>query len=124
MRVFIDWTFTKTALDLFQWIKLAQIQADLFKAKSTSQSYFEKKLGKKIPRLDKILVGFLLVLMVVFLIVGPLLLFSTLSNSFGTANPISQATFKVSLNVSGTPYQLLQLSSFYRRVDALSDRQY
>jgi hypothetical protein len=25
LRVFIDWTFTKTALDVFQWIKLAKI---------------------------------------------------------------------------------------------------
>jgi len=25
LRLFIDWTFTNTALDLFQWIKLAQI---------------------------------------------------------------------------------------------------
>lgn len=23
LRIFIDWTFTKTSLDLFQWIKLA-----------------------------------------------------------------------------------------------------
>ena len=33
LRVFIDWTYTKTSLDVFQWIKLAQCQADLFTAK-------------------------------------------------------------------------------------------
>ena len=33
LRVFIDWTYTYTSLDVFQWIKLAQCQADLYKAK-------------------------------------------------------------------------------------------
>lgn len=33
LRVFIDWTYTKTALDVFQWIKLAKCQADFYKAK-------------------------------------------------------------------------------------------
>lgn len=33
MRAIIDWTFAKTSLDVYQWIKLAQIQSDLYKAK-------------------------------------------------------------------------------------------
>lgn len=40
LRVIIDWTYTRTALDVFQWIKLAKIQADVYYSKSLNISYF------------------------------------------------------------------------------------
>ena len=42
LRSIIDWTFTTTALDVFQWIKLAQIQANLYVAKCVNRYYYEK----------------------------------------------------------------------------------
>ena len=51
LRVFIDWTVTKTALDVFQWIKLAQIQNDLYKSKSLNKQYADKPLGEKINKI-------------------------------------------------------------------------
>jgi piezo-type mechanosensitive ion channel component 1/2 len=45
LRTFIDWTYTTSSLDVFQWIKLAQIQAVLYKAKATNRYYFEKPVG-------------------------------------------------------------------------------
>lgn len=74
----IDWTVTRTSLDLFQWIKLAQIQADLFKAKSTADSYFAKKVGSAQPLWGKCVFGLLFLLGILLLVIGPLWLFSTL----------------------------------------------
>ena len=33
LRSIIDWTFTETALDIFQWLKLAKVQSDMYMAK-------------------------------------------------------------------------------------------
>lgn len=88
LRIFIDWTVTKTALDVFQWIKLAQIQADLFKAKSLGILYMEKPLGEKIGKIWKYLLGYALIILIVLLIIGPMFLFSTAFSGFGSPNPI------------------------------------
>ena len=46
LRSIIDWTFTATALDVFQWIKLAQIQANMYVAKCVNKDYMSRKLGQ------------------------------------------------------------------------------
>jgi len=33
LKIFTDWTFTRTGLDVFQWIKFETIYGDLFVAK-------------------------------------------------------------------------------------------
>lgn len=48
LRTIIDWTFTKTALDVFQSIKLAQVQSDMYIAKCSNKSYKEKQLGSQV----------------------------------------------------------------------------
>lgn len=83
LRSIIDWTFTGTSLDVFQWIKLAQIQADMYIAKCYNKPYMEKPTGEKIPHVTKGALGCLLTFGVIMLIFGPLLLFSNI-------NPISK----------------------------------
>ena len=79
LRSIIDWTFTTTALDVFQWIKLAQIQANLYVAKCVNRYYFDKKIGKPATKVEKIGMGFPLMLGVLTLIIGPIVLFSTIN---------------------------------------------
>jgi hypothetical protein len=89
LRVFIDWTITKTALDNFQWLKLAQIQADLYKAKSMSKLYYEEKpLGEKIAKIWKYLMGYALIALIVVLIIGPMFLFSNVFTQYGDVNRV------------------------------------
>ena len=76
LRTLIDWTFTTTALDAFQWIKLAQIQANLYVAKCVNKDYMERPLGERIKKWEKIVVGFGLVAFIILMIVGPIVLFS------------------------------------------------
>ncbi len=47
LRTITDWTFTKTALDLFQWFKFEDIYNTLFVTKITTRSYRNHKLGAK-----------------------------------------------------------------------------
>ncbi len=54
LRTIIDWTFTPTALDVFQSIKLAQIQSDMFVAKCENKKYVEHTLGEKQPLIKKV----------------------------------------------------------------------
>lgn len=83
LRTLIDWTFTTTALDAFQWIKLAQIQNNMFVAKCVNKDYMERPLGKKVRKWEKITIGCGLVFFIVLMIIGPIILFSSL-------NPISK----------------------------------
>ena len=83
LKIFSDWSFTRTSLDVFQWIKFDSIYGDLFVAKCINKGYVAHKLGDPISKFIKFLVGFLGTLGLVAIIAGPMLLFSTL-------NPISQ----------------------------------
>ena len=47
LRAIIDWTFARSSLDIYQWIKLAQIQADLYKSKCNSIYYMKKLVGEE-----------------------------------------------------------------------------
>lgn len=80
MKMMIDWMVTRTSLDLFQWIKVAQVQADLFKARATADAYYAKKLGERQPPWAKVVFGLLFLLGMLVLVIGPLWLFSTLIN--------------------------------------------
>jgi hypothetical protein len=91
LRCFIDWTYTKTSLDVYQWIKLNQIQVDLYKAKSNNIWYFKKKTGIRLPMWYKYLVGLSLIALIFVLSLGPMFLFSSF-NIFGEINPVSSAS--------------------------------
>jgi len=98
LRSIVDWTFTKTALDVFQWIKLAQIQADLYVAKCVNKTYMEKPIGKPIKCWMKILIGGGLTLLVILLLAGPILLFSSY-NPIAVVNPVLSANLEVRLEI-------------------------
>jgi len=47
LRIIIDWTFTKTAIDLFQWFKFEQLYANFFLAKCLNKAYIAHPRGEK-----------------------------------------------------------------------------
>ena len=81
LKNFIDWTFTSTALDIWKWIKLEEINSLLYINKCLSKSYMGRRVGTKVTVLKKILLGASLFLALLGLIFGPLILFSTLNPS-------------------------------------------
>lgn len=83
LKTFADWTFTKTALDVFQWFIISATHAELWIAHSLQGRYQRKPLGQPVPTILKVILGFCGQLGIILLIAGPLLLFSTF-------NPISK----------------------------------
>jgi piezo-type mechanosensitive ion channel component 1/2 len=98
LRTIIDWTFTQTALDIFQSIKLAQVQSVLFVAKNEMRSYRLHELGAKQPLVKKIAIGSLFLFVVLGCIAGPMLLFSTL-NPVTSENPVLGGSLEFNIEV-------------------------
>lgn len=88
LRTIIDWTYSKSSLDVYQWIKLAQIQTDLYKAKCNNLWYMGKKVGEPLPLWYRYLVGLGLILLILALSLGPMFLFSNF-DIFGDINPVT-----------------------------------
>lgn len=97
LRVFIDWSVTRTSLDVFQWIKLAQIQNDLWYAKSISQWYYSRTVGTRIHWCEKLWMGIIYIVIIIILLIGPLLVFSSALKDIGNTNPITKASLSVDI---------------------------
>ena len=81
IRNTIDWTFTSTCLDLFQWNKFESIYDTIFDTYCDSEGEDDKEMGEKVGKKDKIVMGGLLSFALVFILVVPLILFSSLNPS-------------------------------------------
>lgn len=101
LRTIVDWTFTATALDVFQTIKLAQIQANFYVNKCINAGYFTKPLGKKQGFFMKFGEGFVLMIFVLVLLLGPILLFSQI-NPVGQVNLVTQGFLRFSITLQNT----------------------
>lgn len=90
IRCLLDWVFSKTALDIFQFWQLWNYHCELFLSWTGNKYYTEKTLGSPAECLDKCIFGVLIASVILFLLIGPFILFSTSSPYVGF-NPISQA---------------------------------
>jgi hypothetical protein len=86
--MFSDWTFTKTSLRIFDWIRLEEIFGRLYVAKCNSLFMSGKRLGSKIEWWKKLLMGYPLLISIILLIFGPLVLFSGL-NPLASLNDVT-----------------------------------
>jgi len=96
LKTFVDWTFTRTALDVFQWFILSATHAELFIARCVQGRYQRKPLGKQIPWYLKMGLGGFGQLGIIMLIAGPLLLFSNF-NPISKPNPVTKALIKFNI---------------------------
>lgn len=96
LKTFIDWTFTKTALDVFQWFNLTSNHAELYIAHSLQGRMQAKPLGRPVNHFSKVILGFCGQVIIILLIAGPLLLFSTF-NPISTPDPVINA--QISFNI-------------------------
>lgn len=101
LRTIIDWTFTKTALSVFQAIKLAQVQSDMYMAKCSNKASKEKELGSAIGFVTKMVIGGGLLIFVFALIIGPMFLFSSL-NPITVPNPVQSGVLSLSIDITNT----------------------
>ena len=92
----IDWTFTHTCLDLFQWNKFEAIYDTIFDTYCEKGEWDEKPIGERVSKKKKFGIGFTLSFALIFTIIIPLLLFSSL-NPTNKINNITAAKIYVDL---------------------------
>ena len=98
IKTLLDWTSTKTSLDVFQWMQLNYYHSDLYLAKMANRSYFRGTIGKRISKTEKCICGVSCSFLLLFLVVGPFLMFSSLGFT-ADYNPIIAGTFQFNLNI-------------------------
>lgn len=106
LRVLTDWTVTRTSMDFFMWMKLEDAHNNLYRTRCDME--FRKARQKAEPRskCEKVCQGGLLLLVLFVLIVGPLMIFSTLNSWVAQPVSINRATLRVSLRVLSNGNQL------------------
>ena len=111
LKNFIDWTFTKTSLDLWKWLKLEEIISLLFINKCQAKADMKHKVGMKAPVYMKILMGSTTFFAVILIIFGPLVLFSYL-NPLSFVNKVTGVNFQLILSIPTDYSQKLNLTLF------------
>ena len=111
LKNFIDWTFTKTSLNLWKWLKLEEIISLLFINKCYSKAEMMHRVGEKIPIYMKFFMGSTTFFIVIIIIFGPLILFSYL-NPLSLENKVTGVNFKLILSIPTNYSQKLNLTLF------------
>lgn len=87
VRCLLDFTFSKTSLDIFQFWQLFQYHLELYSAKMGNESYGYKVLGSPTELLDKIIFGVCFMIVYLGLLISPIWFFSDYGG-FTTVNPV------------------------------------
>jgi hypothetical protein len=78
LRCLFDFTFTRTALDVFQYWQLFNYHIELYIAKCGNDSYVTKVYGAPVMFLDWI-IGYLVLVLLLVILIGPIMMFSEYS---------------------------------------------
>jgi hypothetical protein len=80
LKTVLDWVFTKTSLDVIQWLELTEINHAMYNNRNGNRVYFfVKPLGEQIFAFEKGLCGTICLGLMLFFLVMPFLFFSNLS---------------------------------------------
>ena len=96
IRNTVDWTFTSTCLDLFKWNKFESIYDTIFETYCDAEGSDDEKIGQKVTKKRKIIMGGILSFALIFVLVIPLVLFSSL-NPTNKLNNLTSAKLNVDL---------------------------
>jgi hypothetical protein len=93
----VDWTFTQTSLNLFDWFKFENIYDAIFKTYRIRYPIEKKPIGKRVKKIYKLSIGGITSFILISFLVLPLILFSSL-NPTNEQNNIKSAEMKVYLS--------------------------
>lgn len=88
LKLIMDWSFSRTGLTLENWVRHFNIYLTSFTALINGKTNGQYKLGKPIPMISKVFFGWCGFILILLLIFGPMVLFSSL-------NPISQSNLVI-----------------------------
>ena len=96
IKLAIDWTFTKTCLDLFQWNKFEGVYDTVYVTFCAMNAKNQQLVGQRIGKLNKIGMGGGLAFILILILIIPMILFSSL-NPTNTLNNLTGAELKIDL---------------------------
>ena len=96
IKLAIDWTFTSTCLDLFQWNKYESVYDTIYSTYCSMTAKNEQLVGQPVKKYMKAGMGGTLSFALIFLLVIPIMLFSSL-NPTNEVNNLSGANLKIDL---------------------------
>jgi piezo-type mechanosensitive ion channel component 1/2 len=99
LKTILDWTFTKTSLHFYYWIKLEDIHATLFRRKVELDNLKKYPPTETVTNWSKLFAGFLLFVGIISLIFFPLFFFSNLNPTTLKYNSVQSV--QLSLGVDG-----------------------
>jgi hypothetical protein len=123
IKTVMDWTFTKTGLDLFQWFKFEDIYSVLFVDKCTHVIRAQLEPGAPIKLSEKCLSGYCVLFCILFIILIPLIIFSSL-NPIVDKNPVKGMTIELGVNIDDRTYTQLFSSTHIASVDYVSSSEW
>lgn len=103
------WLWSKTSFDIFQWLKFEEIHGRLFMIKCTSKVRRKMLLGEKVPRLTKYAMGGGILFVLIFLIVVPIVAFSSLNPMADLNNP-TKGSLSLTFNYGTKSFQWMDIS--------------
>ena len=117
LRAILDWTITKTSLDLFQWFKLEDAYANLFEAKCEMDFRKKKFQGEAQEYKQKIIWGLSSYITLVFILIFPLFMFSSFNPNMSD-NPTKSGNIQFNLKISNSTNQdeLYSISLFQANI--------
>jgi hypothetical protein len=121
LRTLLDWSFTKTSLDIWQWLKFEDIYAALYLTKCKQLYYYDsREKGEAVTKVNKFCIGIcgLFVLMLIMLL--PLLIFSSL-NPIVEKNPVKGMGLDVGIRVGDENYYKLYQASRTLNITNIDD---
>jgi len=116
LKTIIDWTFTKTAIGLFSWLRLANAHKMIFCAKCSNIKKVNRPVGKPSSLHMKIFQGGTCLIFMMGLIAIPLLFFSTF-NPIAAPNKVINSQAKVNLRLSSQKSQASKIFTLYENVN-------
>ena len=96
IKLAIDWTFTTTCLDFFQWNKFESVYDTVYTTYCAMNAKNLQLVGQKVGKVYKIGMGGILSFGLIFLLIIPILLFSSL-NPTNKINNLKGASLTVDL---------------------------
>ena len=96
IKLGIDWTFTKTCLDFFQWNKFESIYDIIYCTFCAMNGKNQQLIGQKIGKFLKVSIGGVFSFFLVFVLIIPLMLFSSL-NPTNKLNNVTGARLTIEL---------------------------
>ena len=96
IKLAIDWTFTKTCLDFFQWNKYESVYDAVYVTYCAMNAKNQQLVGQKIGKFNKFLMGGVLAFALILILLAPLMLFSSL-NPTNKMNNLTGAELSIDL---------------------------